>query len=127
MPEDSPELEFLRAPVAAQQREGQNMSSLGSHHSAYRRSAPLRETDHATLRCPCWGGSLMCAVGLLQESKAKIVSLDLGQNNMTEKGAAALAEYLQGNENIEELLVNMNDIGNGGMYKVFCVDISTAL
>jgi Ran GTPase-activating protein (RanGAP) involved in mRNA processing and transport len=44
--------------------------------------------------------------------------LDIGNNAMTAEGAEALAKWLTGNKHITELKVYMNDIGNGGMYKV---------
>lgn len=54
----------------------------------------------------------------LKESKANLVTLHLGQNSITEAGAVALASFLTENKSLEELNMNMNDIGNGGMYKV---------
>eukprot|EP00873_Tetraselmis_striata_P004342 jgi/Tetstr1/424606/TSEL_015128.t1 len=54
----------------------------------------------------------------LAEGGAAITHLDIGNNGITAEGAEALATYLTGNKNIVELKVYMNDIGNGGMYKV---------
>lgn len=54
----------------------------------------------------------------LQQRPRSLKVLDVGNNSLTEVGAAALAEWLPGAEDLQELNVYMNDMGDGGAHKV---------
>ena len=63
--------------------------------------------DGLTALCKC-----------LQQRKRSLKVLDVGNNSLTEGGAAALAEWLPGAGELLELNVYMNDMGDGGAHKV---------
>jgi Ran GTPase-activating protein (RanGAP) involved in mRNA processing and transport len=54
----------------------------------------------------------------LQGREGEIRVLDLGNNSMTEVGAAALARLLHGKRSLRELNLYMNDIQDGGVSTV---------
>lgn len=57
----------------------------------------------------------------LQQRPRSLKVLDVGNNSLTEAGAAALAEWLPGAGALQELNVYMNDMGDGGAFKVWHV------
>jgi len=53
----------------------------------------------------------------VQERDAELLALDVTNNGISADGGAALATVLKAKA-VRELVANMNDLGDGGMYKL---------
>lgn len=60
---------------------------------------------------------LSCVLGGVQGRDTELEALDVTNNGITADGGVALAGLLKAKA-VRELVANMNDLGDGGMYKL---------